>query len=126
MIYTGSLIKLADELRRRWGEPGIVAYDWVKNVVTSLGGTVHFAQNLGYDEPQAGAVIIHSTGKFDVYLPAYTSPPRNALLLAKGIAHYLLHFDHGSTDPAVFQRHGTGIQAWQADRFAEALLRSNP
>lgn len=88
----------------------------VLRLVEDLGGSV---------ETRAGgeSLKVHSTGKFAIFLPQFTSEMRDRFTIAHELGHYFLHYRFANlAQPMTYARGGRNRAETEANVFAAALL----
>ena len=103
-------------------EPG----DDIFDVVTRLGGEIHYQDFWELDQA-SGSVVIDGESDFKIYLAKHTSVERDRFTIAHEIGHYVVHFlwprKHGETiTKLAAARYGSDRAEWEANWFAAAFL----
>lgn len=96
--------------------------------VKETGGKICVVDSPASYEAEGGSLVIRGPHRYTIYLSPYTTPLRDNFTIAHELGHFVLHYTPVRDDiseeelPLVFARYGTGLQEWQANRFAAALL----
>ena len=103
--------------RRKPGLRGKALTDWL---LDKLGGEAIVPSMWGRDH--SGSLVVRGPRDFTIHLSPYTSPLRDVFTVAHERGHYCLHYDFERGGEARFNRIGSNLEEWQANRFAAALL----
>lgn len=91
----------------------------VEGLLAQLGGDIQV--DVGHEmDPES--LRIHPDNSFIVFIAANTSYRRDRFTIAHELGHLILHHNHTSDKPVVFQRYGQSRQETEANAFAGALL----
>lgn len=117
--------RLREKAKAKIGKNNPSSRELLEWLVRKLKGQIETAPgNADFDE-QTESLVIKGRGDFTIYLSPYTSSLRDNFTIAHELAHYLLHYDHKTTEPhppVIFNRYGSDRKEWQANRFAAAFL----
>lgn len=121
-------IRLRKLALEKMPKPDLRTRDFLEWIVKKCGGRIEVESKPGTPASDSGSLEIRDRGCFVIRLSPFTSPLRDNFTIAHELGHYFLHFDpDGSTDgPVVFERYGSDISEWEANRFAAALLMPRP
>lgn len=85
-------------------------------LVTKLGGTWAYGDG-------SESTMVWEPGRFEIFLPHFTSRSRDRFTIAHELGHYFLHYRYPDHEgPMVFHRGSSNRAETEANVFASALL----
>jgi predicted transcriptional regulator len=123
-LSKSAVSKLGESIANQLGfEPGGDIFD----VVTRLGGRIHYQDIWELDQSTSGSVVVEGEANFDIYLAKHTSPERDRFTIAHELGHYVIHFlwarkQGENIVKLAAARYGSDREEWEANWFAAAFL----
>jgi Zn-dependent peptidase ImmA (M78 family) len=100
---------------------GYAPGDDLHPIVERLGGKIVYKSFADLGESSDASVRVWKEGKFEIFLPDYTSSARDRFSIAHEIGHYVLHYPLVKA-PMVAARYGSTRVEWEANWFAAGFL----
>ncbi|WP_157212110.1 ImmA/IrrE family metallo-endopeptidase [Desulfomonile tiedjei] len=98
------------------------AREMLEWIVRRLGGRIRNLNPFEEAENGSGSLVVNSDRTFTIFLSPYTSILRDNFTIAHELGHYFLHYKDEGEETVVFNRYGSDVFEWEANRFAAALL----
>jgi Zn-dependent peptidase ImmA (M78 family) len=98
--------------------------DFLRQAISFIGGSIEVIDDPSIYEEEGGSLVIFPSNQFVIRLSPNTSLLRDNFTIAHELGHFVLHHDHNTIpdQEIVFNRYGSGLVEWQANRFAAAFL----
>lgn len=100
---------------------GYAAGGSLEDIVQRLGGKIIYQSPNELGETAEASIRVFGKGRFEIYLPDFTTAERDRFSIAHEIGHYLLHYPL-QNKPMVAARFGSNRVEWEANWFAAGFL----
>lgn len=99
----------------------------IADIVDDVGGIVFYDDFWNKESDISGSLMVHPEGKFEIFIPMYTSIERDNFTIAHELGHYFLHYIYRKSKGdeikgLLANRYGSGRVEWEANWFAAAFL----